>query len=312
MRKVIKHLSILSLLVLFFSAAPLLSFAEDTKDGQLLYDLNYDKDKSVLTGKSKPNANVFINELAGSIVADDDGNFEIPIPKDLKESTVLMLDAVGETSTDLKFNFEKNTVETEETTSSSSTSGSSNSSSSSSSSESKDAESEKESKTSETENETDSTSTSSDEMSTESSSKSSVANISSESYSSETEEHKRSLVWLWTLLIVLGVIGLAVASYLWYKKKLEKEEKQRKSDRRKRSSKKKTSKSLEDDFEDDLYESLKIPAEVEKETRKSRHSSKKELDSDDLDALINSELEKTTKHRKSSGNGKRRKKKSKR
>lgn len=312
MKKVIKHLSILSLLVLFFSAAPLLSFAEDVKDGQLLYDLNYDKDKSVLTGKTKPNANVFINEQAGSIVADDDGNFEIPITKGLKESTVLMLDALGETSTDLKFNFEKNTVETEETTTS--TTSSSSSSTSSASNDSKTAESEE--KTSESKDESSESDSSTKESSTKSS-KESNASISSESYSSDTEEEKRSLIWLWTLLIVLGVVGLAVAAYFWYKKKVEEEEKQRRSDRRKRSARKKASRSLEDDFEDDLYESLKISTEGEKQTRKSRHSRKKETDVDEmnLDDLINSELEKATdtKRRKSSSSGvKKRKKKSKR
>lgn len=131
MKKRMKRLSILGLMMLFLSLSPSIGFAED---GQLLYDLRYDEGKSVLYGKTKPNANVYINDLAGSIVADDKGEFEMPVPKGLKVSTVLMLDAEGDTSTDLRFNFEKNTIETEE---SSEASGQSSSNSSSNSSEKK-------------------------------------------------------------------------------------------------------------------------------------------------------------------------------
>lgn len=90
--------------MLFFSLWPVNGLAED---GQLLYDLRYDESKSVLYGKTRPNANVYINDVAGNIVADDNGEFEMPVPKGLKISTVLMLDAEGDTSTDLRFNFEK-------------------------------------------------------------------------------------------------------------------------------------------------------------------------------------------------------------
>lgn len=233
MKKQIKRLSVIGLIMLFFSLWPVNGLAED---GQLLYDLRYDESKSVLYGKTRPNANVYINDVAGNIVADDNGEFEMPVPKGLKISTVLMLDAEGDTSTDLRFNFEKNTIETE----SSSAKGESSTPASSSETkkeESSKEEKEKESETKESIKELKSTETTDSSKESSSSTKQS---ISSESYNpSEFKEEKRSLVWLWTLLIVVGVLGLAVATYLWYKKKLEKEEAEKEAKRRKRQSKNK-------------------------------------------------------------------------
>ena len=290
MKQKMKRLSLVSLLLLFFSVLPSISFAEDSK---LLYDLKYDEQKSVLYGKTKPNANIYINDLAGSIVADDKGEFEMPVPKGLKISTVLMLDAEGDTSTDLRYNFEKNTVETESTQQE----GSSSSSSSDKSEEKKESDSKKEEKESDKEKTSDSTKesgtteTSSTESKEASTSQESQNSISSESYDAENEvEEKRSLIWLWTLLIVIGVIGLLVAIYFGYKKKIEKEEAAKKA-KRKNSSKKKRQEKLDDDFEEDLYEDLK--ASEETGTRKKRRSeTTKETD---LDELIESELNKGTK-----------------
>ena len=308
MKKQIKRLSVIGLIMLFFSLWPVNGLAED---GQLLYDLRYDESKSVLYGKTRPNANVYINDVAGNIVADDNGEFEMPVPKGLKISTVLMLDAEGDTSTDLRFNFEKNTIETE----SSSAKGESSTPASSSETkkeESSKEEKEKESETKESIKELESTETTDSSKESSSSTKQS---ISSESYNpSEFKEEKRSLVWLWTLLIVVGVLGLAVATYLWYKKKLEKEEAEKEAKRRKRQSKNKgkRKKSLDDDFEDDLYASLKLDEEPRNEkankTRSSKHSESS------LDALIDSEIEKSkveTERVKTSRtrNGKKRKKK---
>lgn len=308
MKKQIKRLSVIGLIMLFFSLWPVNGLAED---GQLLYDLRYDESKSVLYGKTRPNANVYINDVAGNIVADDNGEFEMPVPKGLKISTVLMLDAEGDTSTDLRFNFEKNTIETE----SSSAKGESSTPASSSETkkeESSKEEKEKESETKESIKELESTETTDSSKESSSSTKQS---ISSESYDpSEFKEEKRSLVWLWTLLIVVGVLGLAVATYLCYKKKLEKEEAEKEAKRRKRQSKNKgkRKKSLDDDFEDDLYASLKLDEEPRNETANKTRSSKHSENS--LDALIDSEIEKSkveTERVKTSRtrNGKKRKKK---
>ena len=110
MKKLTKWFSVIALFIMFFSAGAITSFAEDKKDEKLLYDLKYDKKKSILSGKSKPGANIYINDIAGSIVASEDGTFEMPIPKGAKISQILMLDAEGDNSTDLRYNFEKNTV----------------------------------------------------------------------------------------------------------------------------------------------------------------------------------------------------------
>ncbi len=318
MKKRMKRLSVLGLMMLFLSLSPSIGFAED---GQLLYDLRYDEGKSVLYGKTKPNANVYINDLAGSIVADDKGEFEMPVPKGLKVSTVLMLDAEGDTSTDLRFNFEKNTIETEE---SSKASGQSSSSSSSISSEKKKDEeskgsdkkdsSEKESKESST------TESSTKESSTTESSSKEVASISSESYNPEAEKpEKRSLIWLWTLLGVIAVLGSAIGGYFWYKKKLEKEEAKRASRKKRHSkSKGKRRRDLDDDFEEDLYASLKDTGK--EDSNPTLSESLEELSSDelDLDKLIEAELQKKPsssrhkKHRSSSGSSSSKKRKKKR
>ena len=73
--KLMKYFSLLGLL-LRVSLGQVTTMAADVKEGQLLYDLKYDKEKSVLSGKSQPNANIYINDLAGSIVADENGDFE--------------------------------------------------------------------------------------------------------------------------------------------------------------------------------------------------------------------------------------------
>lgn len=287
MKKIIKRLSVIGLIILFFSLLPVKGLAED---GQLLYDLRYDESKSVLYGKTRPNANVYINDVAGNIVANDKGEFEMPVPKGLKISTILMLDAEGDTSTDLRFNFEKNTVEKE----SSSTEESSSTSTSSSENKKEDSSKEENKKESETKESIKAVESTETKDSAKDSSSKTEQSISSESYdSSELKEGKRSLVWLWTLLIVVGVLGLAVAGYLWYKKKLEREEAKKEARHRRRQSKSKSKrkKNLDDDFEDDLYASLKLDDKPKKEI--SRKTRSKKTSENSLDALIDSEMEKS-------------------
>ncbi|MBP2966963.1 hypothetical protein, partial [Acinetobacter baumannii] len=64
MKKIINRLSLLGLVMILLSLWTVTGYAEDNK---LLYDLRYDEAKSVLYGKTKPNANVYINDLAGNI-----------------------------------------------------------------------------------------------------------------------------------------------------------------------------------------------------------------------------------------------------
>ncbi|MGX7024882.1 Ig-like domain-containing protein [Vagococcus hydrophili] len=319
MKKTYKWLAPILLVMMFFSASTLTGVAEDKKDDQLLYDLKYDKDKSVLSGKTKPNANIYIKDVAGSVVADDKGGFEIPIPKNMKKSPILMLDAEGNNSTDVRYDFEKNTIEKEEKEASTKDSTKTSDKEASSS---KDTKKDKDSKegnvaisdNKESQSTSDSTKESKDKKDGESNSK--ELTVSSENYKGDKKEEPRSLVWLWTLLAILVVGGAAVGGYFWYKKKVEKEEAAERKRKRSSSSKKKKSKeSLDADFEDDLYEAFKDgkKTSIKGKHAKSSHS-KKDVS---LDQLIDSELEKqTTKPSKkrrssSSSSGKKRKKSSK-
>ena len=316
--KLMKYFSLLGLL-LIVSLGQVTTMAADVKEGQLLYDLKYDKEKSVLSGKSQPNANIYINDLAGSIVADENGDFEMPVPKDLKVSTVLMLDAEGDASTDVRFNFEKNTVETKETSTTQSSKETSNgNSSSSATSNSKESEvkssEEKEKKTSETKSSKEKDTSESVTSTEETTSSKEATVVTTDSYNVEDEEEPtRSLIWLWTLLSILGVAALAIGAYFWYKKKLEKEEKARK--RSKKHSKKKEKKELNDDLEDDLYAMLADDESKPKKSRKTKNKDISEASINDLDEMIEAELKKEdqapkARKRKKSTSGKSRSKQS--
>lgn len=108
MKKTWKKLLLIGIMLVSFIGFSATTFAAD--DDKLLYDLVYDKDRNVLTGKTTPNANIFLTNLAGSIVANDKGEFEVPIPKDTKEAMIGMLDAEGDKSTEVRYNFEEGKI----------------------------------------------------------------------------------------------------------------------------------------------------------------------------------------------------------
>lgn len=245
-----KRIFSLSVFVLCLSLLPITGFTAGTK---LLQELTYDEKKGVLSGKTEPSVNVYIEDLAGSVVADETGKFEIPIPKDLKVGTVAILDAEGANSTDLRFNFEKNTIESEETTSSPQATSQETKPSDSSSAATSVATDASTDESGSITKETDSSETDPSKIEASSNQPDEGMTISSESYHPEEVEVKRSLVWLWTLLVVVGVLGLLIGIYCFFTKKIQREE-QASLKRKGRSQKKRTD--LEDEWEDDLYTPL--------------------------------------------------------
>lgn len=291
MNKKFKRWIIAFFLIGIFTS-PIVSLSEDSKD--LIYDLKYDESRQVLTGKTTPHANVFLQNLAGSIVANDKGEFEIPIPKGTEESVIGMLDAEGDQSTNVLYNFKDNTVlnendeektsdvTTEKTVEDSKKSEEKEMNSSSLSSEK--ISSEKESINADDSSETNS-----------SSNKASINEISEELYVTP-EEPELSLVWLWTLLVILIILGGGTGTYLWYKKKLEKEEQEKRRRSRKNRKRKKVTDATEDDEFENIFETKTVS--VTEETSKKRKDNKTKKQSENSSSA-------TTKKRRSSKNKKR-------
>jgi len=175
-------------------------------EDKLLYDLVYDKDRNVLTGKTTPNANIFLTNLAGSIVANDKGEFEIPIPKGTKEAMIGMLDAEGDKSTDVRYNFEDGKViETETTTT-----------------EDKDKKETDETKESTKDSEKTSETTSGETQQTESSeaqkSEDSSTKSTKEAKDKTTASKKKSLPkWIWGVVGVAVLAAIGAGWYIWKK-----------------------------------------------------------------------------------------------
>ncbi|MGY3765785.1 hypothetical protein ACWOAH_04420 [Vagococcus vulneris] len=230
MRKFIRIITFfISVIIIGISIGVTIGYADDEKDKPLITDLHYDKERKVITGKTAPNANVWLDNVAGAIVANDKGEFEFPVPADPKLSTISVLDAEGDASTHVRYNFEKNTVETGEASEESTETTESTSSSN-------------ENKIDETSGMASSTPASS---SASESTSDSYVKVTEESYKRPTEP-KRSLIWLWTLLVIVVITIMLIGGYLWYKRKLKKEEELERRKASKKSSHKKSSKRVKE------------------------------------------------------------------
>lgn len=233
MKKVMNYLIVLFLLIgnLAFGLMSV-SAADAKKDQPLITDLKYDEEKRVISGKTAPHSNVFLKNVAGSVIASETGEFEFPVPENTKVSVITILDAEGDQSTDVRYNFEKKTIESEtskktETTTTTTTNSSST----------EKTENEKKTETSETKTKKTKEKVASSTSSTKKVSGESPTEISEEVYQPKKAEPKRSLIWLWTLLGIIIVIGGAAGGYIGYKKKIEKEEREKSRKKSKRPGK---------------------------------------------------------------------------
>lgn len=113
MKKILKILIVMALALLSLSGFGHQAFAEDAKD-PLFSDLVYDKDAHILTGKTVPNANISLADIVATITADEEGNFSVPIPEDLKKTTITIMDFLNDQSTDINYDFLTGTIDTTE------------------------------------------------------------------------------------------------------------------------------------------------------------------------------------------------------
>ncbi|MCI0130359.1 hypothetical protein [Vagococcus sp. CY53-2] len=228
-----KKLVIMGFLVFGFLGFSTVAYSSGSD--KLLYDLTYDKERNVLTGKTTPNANIFLTNLAGSIVANDKGEFEVPIPKGTKEAMVGMLDAEGDKSTDVRYDFDKGKViATEET---------------------KESEQKKESddKTKESTEDSGKVSSSNTEETSTSSSNSKSQEIANTASSNQNEKEstekstktktKQALSILKWILVIVAVIATGGAVWFLWKKKQASNKVKAKHSREKESSKDSSKKS---------------------------------------------------------------------
>lgn len=291
MNERMKRFAVVSLICLFFVSFASLNVmaADDSKNTEPLFsELKYDDKKKVLSGKTRPNSNVFVDNIAGSVVASETGEFEIPIPKGTKKSLVSMLDAEGDNSTNIRYDFEKNTIESEEKTNESTKETIEDKSVAKTSSTQQDAK--KDSPVESAGSQSKESANASEESTKKSVDTENDANVENdiieESYESMPEP-KRSLVWLRTLLILVLIGAGCVGVYIWYKKKLEKEEaKKEKKRKHKKKKKNKTSRVKSHDVEEDEFEQF------------MSHSTSSEYDrpkqsKDELGLLIDKDMKKT-------------------
>lgn len=258
MRKKLKVLISLGLLILSLVGTSIAGFTVDQKD--LLYDLKFDEKRHVLTGRTTPSANIYLENLAGSIVADEKGNFEVPIPKGTKEETIGMLDAEGDQSTSVIYDFvEKKVISSEkdEKSETSKPKEKKESDTKGSSSQSVEEDEEVQTNTSTQEVKESSTQVTQDTMGAE---------VVEESFTGEEKEAKLSTVWIWTIVIIVLVGGLGVGTYLWYQKKLEKEE----NDKHKRCPKRKRDLKSDGEEEEDFEDIMSKPSEKVKGKKTSK------------------------------------------
>jgi len=206
MKKTWKKLLLIGIMLVSFIGFSATTFAAD--DDKLLYDLVYDKDRNVLTGKTTPNANIFLTNLAGSIVANDKGEFEVPIPKGTKEAMIGMLDAEGDKSTDIRYDFEEGKIiETSETSSE---------------------EKKEDEKTNDSAKESNTSETTTGEMTTNSSApvEEDVASTDSGkkivNESSSESEKKGMPAWLVVVIAVVVIASAGIGWYLWKKQQKNK------------------------------------------------------------------------------------------
>lgn len=216
------YLVVLFLLIGNLSFGSMSVLATDAKKDQpLITDLKYDEEKRIISGKTAPNSNVFLKNVAGSVIASENGEFEFPVPENTKVSVITILDAERDQSTDVRYNFEKKTIESE-TSKKTDTAGTTTNSAAT-----EKTDSEKKTDTSETKTKKTNNQVASSTSSTKKATGEKPTEISEEVYQPKKEEPKRSLIWLWTLLGIVIVIGGAVGGYVWYKKKIEKEEREK-------------------------------------------------------------------------------------
>lgn len=276
MKKIIKIVGLICFLGLIINLSTIRTVAASSNNQPLISDLSYNKDRQVITGKTAPNANVWLDNVAGAVVANDKGEFEFPVPSNTKQSVITVLDAEGDKSTDVRFNFEKNTIETSETKTDKESAGATTEravASSKKSDESTNATSQKNSSNSTT---TDTTATTTSTTTTTSDTN---AKISEASYKAP-KTPKKSLIWLWMLLGLIAFALICVGLYLWYLKKVKAEEKlaakkrySKKNRKHQTKTVKKSKKRVNEAYEDDYLDQL-IDSEMKSAKTKSSPRSK--------------------------------------
>lgn len=109
MQKYILHLiSVITLLVVFL-ALPQTHLAV-TLDKELIQELHYNQEEHLLTGRTAPSANVSFTEMVAEVVADEEGNFTLPIPAGLKISQIRIDDYIGDRYLVIDYDFEKGAI----------------------------------------------------------------------------------------------------------------------------------------------------------------------------------------------------------
>lgn len=249
MNKKIKGILAVLVTLMLCQSAPILGHAESKskKKEPLITELKYDEERKVLVGKTAPNANIYLDNVASSIVASDSGDFEVPIPKGTKKSIVFVLDAEGNDSTDVNYDFEKNTMEShKEESQDEGEKETKDSDAKDEKEEDKKENTEKVPDTSDAKQEAGALNT---DVSGELDSTQSDTSTSINTQESPTKEVKRSLVWLWTLLSIIGVAVVALVAWLLHKKKVAKEE-QEAARKKKKKSRQKSERDPDDVFEE--------------------------------------------------------------
>lgn len=120
-----KNAILLTLLCFFIVNPALVQAEEDSSADQSLVqetnqlkieDLTFNTQTRVLSGKTNPHTNIYLNNLAEYFSADENGQFSVTVPETISETKLIFLDALTNQSLDFDYSFKKGAKKEEETT----------------------------------------------------------------------------------------------------------------------------------------------------------------------------------------------------
>lgn len=92
------------LLLLSLLMFPVSSLADETQEEKItVQNLYYDAENAVLQGKTIPNANISIENVVGEVLADEKGQFAIPVDSQAKTIKLMIFDYMTNRSVSLVY-----------------------------------------------------------------------------------------------------------------------------------------------------------------------------------------------------------------
>lgn len=106
-KKLVAFLSLLALLTIcLFTFSKTVSADEQQDDFVTVSDIQYDAATNTLVGVTEPHVNIYVDNVGGEIVADEGGNFSIPVENAAGTLSIYFLDLLTNRSSNITYNFD--------------------------------------------------------------------------------------------------------------------------------------------------------------------------------------------------------------